>query len=302
MKKTLVAVVGPTAIGKTSLSIQLAKYYNTEILSTDSRQFYREMKIGTAVPSEDDLKSVPHHFIHHISIFQPWSVGDFEREALILLDNLFTKYDIVLATGGSGLYLKALTDGLDQFPETKTGIRERLTNTYEQGGIEVLQKDLEQFDPEYYQVVDLQNPHRIIRALEVFYSSGKPFSSYLNQPKKERSFRTVYLGLKADRDQLYKRIELRVDQMIEDGLVSEAKSLFEHKGLSALQTVGYQEIFRYLEGNWDLEKAIEEIKKNTRRYAKRQMTWLRKNKDIHWVDHDADLTTVADIIDGQFNK
>ena len=297
MKKTLVAVVGPTAIGKTSWSIELAKHYNTEIISTDSRQFYREMKIGTAVPTEDELKSVPHHFIQHLSIFQPWSVGDFEREALKLLDKSFANQDMILATGGSGLYLKALCEGLDEFPAIQSGIRESLNKRYEEGGLEWLQKELEEGDPEYYKIVDLQNPHRLIRALEVLYSSGKPFSSYLNQPKKERSFQTVYLGLKADREELYNRIELRVDQMIKKGLVTEAEKLLQHKELSALQTVGYQEIFQYLDGKWDLEKAVEEIKKNTRRYAKRQMTWFRKIKDILWIDYDEDLGRVIKKVD-----
>ena len=292
MERTLLAVVGPTAIGKTSCSIQLAKHYKTEIISTDSRQFYREMKIGTAVPSENELKSVPHHFIQHLSIFQPWSVGDFEREALKLLDKLFANHDLILATGGSGLYLKALCEGLDEFPAIQPGIREGLNKRYEAGGIEVLQKELEQGDPEYHKMVDLQNPHRLIRALEVLYNSGKPFSSYLHKPKKERSFRTVYLGLKADRAELYNRIELRVDQMINNGLVSEVEKLLEHKDLSALQTVGYQEIFQYLDGKWDLQKAVEEIKKNTRRYAKRQITWFRKIKEIHWIDYDEDMEKV----------
>ena len=298
MKKTLIAVVGPTAIGKTSWSIQLAKHYNSEIISTDSRQFYREMYIGTAVPTENELNSVPHHFVQHLSIFQPWSVGDFEREALKLLDTLFANNDMILATGGSGLYLKALCEGLDAFPVIQSGIRESLNKRYEEGGIELLQKELQQGDPEYYQLVDLQNPHRLIRALEVLYSSGKPFSSFLQQPKKERSFRTIYIGLKAERAELYKRIELRVDQMIEKGLVSEADRLLDYRDLSALQTVGYQELFQYLDGKWDLPTAIEEIKKNTRRYAKRQMTWFRKIKDIVWIEFDEDLGRVLKKIDG----
>ena len=302
MEKTLLAVVGPTAIGKTSWSLQLAKHYNTEILSTDSRQFYREMTIGTAAPTASELNSVPHHFIHHLSIFEPWSVGDFEREALGLLAKLFKKHNMVLAVGGSGLYLKALTEGLDDFPETKPGTREKLNKTYETEGIEALQQELLKYDPQYYNIVDTKNPHRLIRALEVYYSSGKPYSSYLNQEKKQRPFRTIYLGLNAERTQLYKRIEKRVDQMMERGLLSEVEKLYEHRNLSSLQTVGYQELFEYLDGNWDLQKAVEEIKKNTRRYAKRQMTWFRKNKEIIWIDYDEDLELVLKKIDGLLNN
>ena len=297
MEKTLLAVVGPTAIGKTSWSIQLAKYYNTEILSTDSRQFYREMNIGTAVPSTEELESVPHHFIQHLSIFQPWSVGDFEREAIRLLDKLFIGKDLVIATGGSGLYLKALTEGLDHFPPIQPGIRDQLNELFEEGGIEALQKALKKVDPDYHVMVDLQNPHRLIRALEVFQSSGKPFSSYLDRPKKQRPFRVIYLGLKAERPELYQRIEDRVDQMMETGLLSEAESLYEHRELSALQTVGYQELFDYIDGLWDLPKAIEEIKKNTRRYAKRQMTWFRKNADIKWIDFNDEKENVFKFVD-----
>ena len=297
MEKTLLAVVGPTAIGKTSWSIQLAKYYNTEILSTDSRQFYREMNIGTAVPSAEELESIPHHFIQHLSIFQPWSVGDFEREATSLLEKLFNEKDLVIATGGSGLYLKALTEGLDQFPPIQPGIRDQLNELFEEEGIEALQKALKKVDPDYHKMVDLQNPHRLIRALEVYQSSGRPFSSYLDRPKKQRPFRVIYLGLKAERPELYRRIEDRVDQMMETGLLSEAESLYEHRELSALQTVGYQELFDYLDGLWDLQKAIEEIKKNTRRYAKRQMTWFRKNADIKWIDFNDEKENVFKFVD-----
>ena len=297
MKKTLLAIVGPTAIGKTSWSIQLAKYYKTEILSTDSRQFYKEMKIGTAVPSAEELKSIPHHFIQHLSIFKPWSVGDFERAALNLLDKLFTKKDLVIATGGSGLYLKALAEGLDHFPPIQPGIRDKLNKQFEESGIEALQKSLKQADPGYYKVVDIHNPHRLIRALEVFYSSGIPYSSYLDQPKKQRPFRIIYLGLKAERPTLYERIENRVDKMMEDGLLSESQNLYEHRELSALQTVGYQELFKYNDGRWDLQTAIDEIKKNTRRYAKRQLTWFKKNTDIVWIDFDSDKEDVIKIID-----
>lgn len=297
MKKTLIAVVGPTAIGKTSWAIKLAKYYNTEVVSADSRQFYREMSIGTAVPDSEELKEVVHHFIQHISIHEPWSVGHFEREGIALLHNLFKNRDIVIAVGGSGLYLKALIEGLDHFPETEPTVRERLNEQLRQEGLTSVQERLKSVDPEYYEVVDLQNPHRIIRALEVYESSGKAYSAYLGQPREERHFSTIWLGLTAARSEVYQRIEDRVDKMMDNGLLEEAEKLVAYKELSALQTVGYQELFNYLEGNWSLEFAVSEIKKNSRRFAKRQMTWFRKNEDIIWVDYNQEFTDVVETLD-----
>lgn len=296
MRNVLIAIVGPTAIGKTSWAIQLAKEFRTEIISTDSRQFYKEMKIGTAVPSKDELAAVKHYFIQHRSVLEPWSVGDFERAATDLLDSLFINKSVIVAVGGSGLYIKALTEGLDKFPDVEPGLRERLNESYNALGLEFLQKELKKVDPEYFAMVDLQNPHRIIRALEVFHSSGVPFSKYLNHPKPPRPYHTLYIGIKADRSLIYERIEKRVDRMIENGLVDEAKKLIEFKELSPMQTVGYQELFKYFEGKWDLTKAVEEIKKNSRRYAKRQMTWFKKIQDIIWIDHDEDFQTVVEQI------
>lgn len=292
MEKTLLAVVGPTAIGKTSLAIALAKHFKTEIISADSRQFYKEMSIGTAVPQQDELAEVPHHFIQHISVKDAWSVGDFEKAAIQKIQLLFNKKDIVVAVGGSGLYIQALTEGLDQFPDVDPTIREELNALFAEKGIAYLQDRLKELDPGYYKVVDLQNPHRLIRALEVSIGSGRPYSSYLQKPRKARSFRTIYLGLTADRAVLYSRIEDRVDQMIEDGLVEEARSLLRHKQLVPLQTVGYKELFEYFEGERNLSEAINEIKKNTRRFAKRQLSWFRRNKDIHWFDYDRPIVDI----------
>lgn len=293
MDKTLIAVVGPTAIGKTSLAIALAKQFETEIISADSRQFYKEMCIGTAVPSKAELAKAKHHFIQHISVKDPWSVGDFEKAAIQLLDDLFKEKDIVIAVGGSGLYIRALAEGLDHFPEVDPAIREELNKEFTARGIDYLQSRLKELDPEYYKQVDLQNPHRIIRALEVSIGSRQAYSSYLNKPKALRSFRTIYLGLTAERGILYQRIEARVDQMMRNGLLEEARTLRSYKQLGPLQTVGYKEIFEYFDAEMELDEAVLEIKKNTRRFAKRQLTWFRKNQDIHWFDFD---TPLADII------
>lgn len=287
----LICVIGPTAIGKTSLAIALAKGLNTEILSADSRQFYKEMSIGTAVPSEDELAVVPHHFIQNKSIFDDYSVGDFEKEALSFLNDMFfpqdseKAYNSFVMVGGSGLYVDAIIKGLDYFPEIRPGIREDLNMLLKEKGIEYLQEKLEQADPDYYSKVDKENPHRLIRALEVFISSGKPYSSFLNQKSAKRNFNTILIGLKADREVIYDRINRRVDLMMESGLLEEAKTLHKYKNWNALQTVGYKEIFDFLEGKSSKEEAVEEIKKNTRRFAKRQLTWYRKNPDVNWFDY-----------------
>lgn len=296
MQKTLLSIVGPTAIGKTAKAIVLAQHFGTEIVSSDSRQIYKEMEIGTAVPSPDELASVKHHFIQHKSIFDSYSVGDFERDALQLLDLLFRNKDVVVMAGGSGLYNDAVTKGLDNFPSIDPNIRKQLNATFKKNGIQVLQKELQKRDASYYNQVDLENPHRLIRALEVCRGTGKPYSSYLSKPKNPRSFRTVTVGLEAERQLIYDRINSRVDQMFADGLVDEAQALNEHKALNALQTVGYKELFNYFKGDWTLEFAISEIKKNTRRFAKRQMTWWRKNQDILWIPHDisdGDFVTIV---------
>ena len=295
-KKVLLAVVGPTAIGKTALGIQLAKHFDTEILSADSRQFFKEMEIGTAVPSQEELAQVPHHFIQHKSIFEPYSVGDFEKEAMGLLDGLFQQKDTVVMVGGSGLYVDAVVHGLDEFPEVNPNIRAALNQKPEKNGLSSLQEELKLKDPSYYKIVDLENPHRLIRALEVCRASGQPFSSFLNRPKPKRPFKTLYVGLEAPREVIYERINQRVDLMMQAGLLEEAERLYPHKTLNALQTVGYKELFEYLDGHCTLEFAVSEIKKNTRRFAKRQLTWLRKNKDILWIPYNGEAEKVLQII------
>lgn len=286
-EKTLICIVGPTAIGKTTLSIEIAKAFNTEIISADSRQFYREMSIGTAVPSEAELGTVTHHFIQSKSIFDPYSVGDFEREALEALEKLFKQNSYMVLVGGSGLYVDAVTKGLDRFPEVPEMVREQLREEFDEKGIEILQQELKTRDPQYYKRVDLMNPHRVIRALEVCRFSNKPYSSFLNDNNSDRGFKTLFIGLTADRELVYDRINLRVDQMLEEGLVEEARKLYGHSNLNALQTVGYRELFAYFDGDLSLEEAAEEIKKNSRRFAKRQYTWFRKNEDIHWFEYDS---------------
>ncbi|MEX0361818.1 MAG: tRNA (adenosine(37)-N6)-dimethylallyltransferase MiaA [Allomuricauda sp.] len=291
--KTLIAVVGPTAIGKTALGIHLAQHFNTEILSADSRQFFKEMRIGTAVPSKAELNTIPHHFIQHKSINEPYSVGDFERDALTKLEELFQSKDVAVMVGGSGLYVDAVVQGLDEFPKVDPSIRDFLNKKLETEGLEALQFELKSKDVKYYQMVDLDNPHRLIRALEVCIASGKPYSSFLKQKKDIRPFQTLYMGIQADRDVIYNRINERVDIMMEHGLLEEAKTLYPHKHLNALQTVGYRELFEYFDGEVDLDFAISEIKKNTRRFAKRQLTWLRKNENILWVDFDTDIKEIS---------
>ncbi|MAO09565.1 MAG: tRNA (adenosine(37)-N6)-dimethylallyltransferase MiaA [Flavobacteriaceae bacterium] len=292
-KATLICVVGPTAIGKTKLAIELAQAFNTQIISADSRQFFKEMSIGTAVPSAKELAAAPHHFIQNKTIFEPYSVGDFETEAIQLLDKLFTENDVVIMVGGSGLYVDAVTKGLNDFPKISKQTREELNSELDEKGLESLQKELKDKDPLYFSKVDIQNPHRIIRALEVIRTSGKPYSSFLNQKKKERTFKTIYVGLTAERQIIYDRINKRVDIMMEAGLFKEVAELVPHKNLNALQTVGYRELFDHLDGNSTLEEAVSEIKKNTRRFAKRQNTWFKKNESILWFDY---ATATSEII------
>lgn len=295
-KPLLICIVGPTAIGKTALSIKIAQAFSSEIISADSRQFYKEMTIGTAVPTSEELVAAPHHFIQDRSIFEDYSVGDFERDALKKLDDLFQKNNTVVMVGGSGLYVDAVTKGLDTFPEIPSEVRETLNKRFESEGIEVLQKLLKEIDPEYYKKVDLQNQHRIIRALEVYESTGQAYSTFLNKEKPARKFDTLYIGLTADREIIYNRINLRVDIMMLEGLLDEAKNLYPNKSLNALQTVGYRELFRYFDGDFTKEFAVEEIKKNTRRFAKRQGTWFRKNSKIKWFEYDEDYSDIIGYI------
>ncbi|MBM1107488.1 tRNA (adenosine(37)-N6)-dimethylallyltransferase MiaA [Aurantibacter crassamenti] len=290
--KTLIVVVGQTAIGKTKLAIALAQYFKTEILSADSRQFYKEMTIGTAVPSSEELAAAPHHFIQHKSIFENYSVGDFEKEALGCLEQLFKIKDTIVLVGGSGLYIDAITKGLDDFPTVATEIRDQLNSRLKNKGIEALQDELKQKDPVHYNTIDLNNPHRLIRALEICIGTGQPYSSFLNRKKKARPFNTITIGLKADREVVYERINQRVDIMMKEGLLNECKTLHKNKNLNALQTVGYKELFKFLDDKWELDFAVSEIKKNTRRFAKRQMTWFKKNEDTLWIDYQYEINEV----------
>jgi len=295
--KTLISIVGPTAIGKTRVSIEVAKALETEIISCDSRQFYKEMCIGTAVPEKEELNAVKHHFIQQLSIFDTYSVGQYETEALELIEKKFRTHQTLLLTGGSGLYQKAVLEGLDDFPKVKASIRENLNRTLKARGLKPLQLQLKELDPDYYKKIDLQNPHRLIRALEICLGTGKPFSFFLDQKQpKPRAFKTLKIGLTAERLLIYKRIEKRVDMMFDRGLVEEAKALEPYRHLNALQTVGYKEIFAYFDGKISLDEAKAEIKKNTRRYAKRQLTWYRKQNDIKWFEYDTALEHILKYI------
>ncbi|TSE09525.1 tRNA (adenosine(37)-N6)-dimethylallyltransferase MiaA [Aquimarina algiphila] len=296
MNKNLIVIVGPTAIGKTSLSIQLAQHFDCEIVSADSRQFYKEMSIGTAAPTLDELKQAKHHFIQHRSIQDNYSVGDYEKDALNTLERLFKKNNYVILIGGSGLYIDAITKGLDHFPEVDEQIRKDLQDKYNTKGIEYLQQQLKALDPIYHEKVDLQNTHRVMRALEVCIESGMPYSSFLNKPKKKRPFSITKIGVTAEREVIYDRINQRVDLMVNDGLIKEAKDLHPYKSLNALNTVGYKEIFKHLDGEWDLDFALSEIKKNTRRFAKRQLTWFKKDLEIKWFTYKEDYKSIISYI------
>jgi len=292
MGNYLISVVGPTAIGKTALSIKLAQHFKTEILSADSRQFYKEMSIGTAAPSQEELNSVKHHFIHHKSIQENYNVGSFEKDALKTLNNLFKSHNIVVMVGGSGLYLDAITNGLDDFPEVERTIRKQLNDDLKIKGISYLQEKLKSLDQKSYNTIAIDNPHRVIRALEICIGTGKPYSSFLNKNKEKRPFKTLSIGLTADRDIIYNRINQRVDMMIQDGLLEEAKDLYSYKSLNALNTVGYKELFHFFDGSWTLDFAISEIKKNSRRFAKRQLTWFRKDQNVLWFNYESSIEEI----------
>lgn len=297
--KLLISIVGPTAIGKTTLSIKLAQHFNTSIISCDSRQFYKEMQIGTAAPTTDELNAVKHYFIHNKSITNNYTVGQFELEAMDILNQLFLNNDIVIMVGGSGLYANAVIEGLDEFPDINKEVRENLNVDLKNNGLKSLQEKLKSLDPKSYKTIALDNPHRVIRALEVCLGTGLPYSSFLNKEKKERNFNVLTIGLEAERALIYERINLRVDQMIEEGLLNEVQELRPFKNLNALNTVGYKEIFKYYEGEWTLDHAISEIKKNTRRFAKRQLTWFRKNKKTLWFKYNTPVEEIIKVIENK---
>lgn len=283
-KKILITVVGPTAIGKTALAIEIANKYNTEIISADSRQFFKEMSIGTAKPSAYELNQVKHHFINSNSVKDEVSVGSFEKEAIATIENLFLTHDVLVMVGGSGLYINAVLYGFDDIPDADTELREQLNLQFQEKGISNLQEMLKVLDPVYYAQVDIHNQQRIIRGLEVCISTGKPFSSFRNTELKQRSFENIIIGLNIDREKLYHRINHRVDEMMKDGLLEEVKSLSEYKSLNALKTVGYTELFNHLDGDITLEAAVDKIKLNTRHFAKRQVTWFKRYPEIHWFE------------------
>jgi tRNA dimethylallyltransferase len=276
--KYLIVIAGPTAVGKTKLAIELAKHFQSVILSADSRQFYQEMTIGTAKPSEDELNEVKHYFINNKHINELFGAGHFEKEAIGLLDELFKEHDIVFLVGGSGLYINAVLNGVDEFEEVPIEVREKLNSEFAEQGLETLQEELKQRDLTYYNTVDINNAQRVIRALEVCRHTGKPYSSFLNQHQTLRNFTPIKLSIQTDREKLYQRINDRVDQMMQQGLLNEVKNLLPYKHVNALKTVGYKELFDHLDGKCTIAEAIDKIKQHTRNYAKRQITWF-KNQD-----------------------
>ncbi|MEY4011091.1 MAG: tRNA delta(2)-isopentenylpyrophosphate transferase [Bacteroidota bacterium] len=300
--KYLITIIGPTAIGKTSLSIALAQHFGCAIISCDSRQFFKEMRIGTAVPSSDELAAAPHHFIQNKSIFENYTVGDFEKEAIVKLNELYQSNDFVILVGGSGLYVDAILKGFDAFPDIDAVVREEVTANYEKYGISYLQEQLELLDSNYFQKISLenpqtlQNPQRMMRFVEVCIGTEKPYSSFLNQTKNNRNFTPIVIGLEAERTVMYERINQRVDIMLNEGLLAEAEQLYPHKELNALQTVGYRELFSYFDGDSTLDFAIEEIKKNTRRFSKRQLTWFKRTENAKWFDYLTDRNEIIAFI------
>ncbi|MCF0058921.1 tRNA (adenosine(37)-N6)-dimethylallyltransferase MiaA [Dyadobacter sp. CY356] len=280
--KYLIIIAGPTAVGKTELAIRLARTLNTEIISADSRQIFRELSIGTAKPSEEELKEIPHHFINSHSIAEQYSAGDFERDALILLDRLFQDHDFVVMTGGSGLYIKAVSEGLDALPAPKAGLREMLTDRLSNEGLEKLQEEVRNLDPDFAATKEILNPQRVVRALEVFYTTGIPISRFQQKNLISRPFKQILIALDRDRAELYHRIDSRMDQMLAQGLVDEAKSVIEYRTSHALQTVGYKEVYGCLDGLYNEKEMERLLKQNSRRYAKRQLTWFRHQGDFKW--------------------
>jgi tRNA dimethylallyltransferase len=287
MENILIVLLGPTGVGKTDISIEIARHFGCEIISADSRQFFREMKTGTAVPSNEQLSEIRHHFIGFLSVKEYYSSSLFERDVIRILPDLFSKNRIVLMTGGSGMYIDAVCEGIDDIPDIEPVIRDKIIRKFKEEGIEGLRIALKLLDPQHYEKVDLKNPKRIIRALEICETTGRPYSSFLKKEKRERDFEILKIGLERTREDLYRRINLRVDDMIRNGLEDEARSLFEFRDLNALNSVGYREFFDFFEEGITREKAIELIKRNTRRYAKRQITWWGKDKDIRWFQAEA---------------
>lgn len=279
---TLIVLIGPTGVGKTELSLRMAEHFHTHIISSDSRQLYADLKIGTAAPTAEQLQRVPHHFVGTLQLTDYYSAAQYESEVLAVLDDLFQQHKTVLLTGGSMMYVDAICKGIDDIPTVDAETRALMLQRYEEEGLERMCAELKLLDPEYYKIVDLKNPKRVIHALEICYMTGKTYTSFRTQQKKARPFRIVKIGLTRDRDELYERINRRVDLMIEEGLVEEAKAVYPYRHLNSLNTVGYKEIFKYLDGEWELPFAIEKIKQNSRIYSRKQMTWFKRDHEIQW--------------------
>ena len=282
--KKLISIIGTTGIGKTKLAIELAKHFGTEIISCDSRQFFNEMKIGTATPSNEELAEVPHHFIGNLSVEDYYSIGQFEKEAIAKIEELFKHHEVVILVGGSMMYEKAVIEGLNDLPEANEENQQKLENIFHEEGIESLQKILADLDPEYFNTVDKDNPRRLFRAIDIIWQTGKTYTENISEQVKKRDFEVVRIGIEAPREIIYERINQRVDKMLAEGLVDEVQSLLPFRNHLSLRTVGYSELFRFFDGDWTVDFAVEEIKKNSRRFAKRQLTWYRKETDIHWVN------------------
>lgn len=292
---TLIVLIGPTGVGKTELSLRLAEHFHTSIVSADSRQLYADLKIGTAAPTSEQLNRVPHYLVGTLKLTDYYSAARYEEEALSTLDNLFRQHDTVILTGGSMMYIDAICKGIDDIPTVDTETRELMLQRYETEGLEKLCAELKLLDPEYYKIVDLKNPKRVIHALEICYMTGKTYTSFRTQQKKQRPFRIIKIGLTRDRAELYDRINRRVDIMIEEGLLEEARSVYPYRTLNSLNTVGYKEMFNYLDGTWELPFAIEKIKQNSRIYSRKQMTWFKRDKEIQWF-HPEQETEILDYI------
>lgn len=287
-KNTLIVLIGPTGVGKTDLSINIAEKYNSPIISADSRQLYSELKIGTAAPSEEYLKRIKHYFVGTLKLTDYYSAAQYESDVMKLLDKLFKTHDTILLTGGSMMYIDAICKGIDDIPTVDNETREMMMEKYENEGLEKLCAELKLLDPEYYSIVDLKNPKRVIHALEICYMTGKTYTSFRTGNKKQRPFNIIKIGLCRDRNELYERINKRVDIMINDGLIDEVKSVYQYKNLNSLNTVGYKEIIQYLDGNWTLEFAIDKIKQNSRIYSRKQMTWFKRDSEINWFHPDSE--------------
>jgi len=300
--KRLISIIGTTGIGKTRLAIDLAKHLDTEIISCDSRQFYKEMKIGTAMPTDEELAEAKHHFVANLSVNDYYSIGQYEVDALKKLDEIFSQKDVAIMVGGSGMYEKAVVEGMNDLPEADAENQQKLLSIWENVGIEALQKLLEELDPNYFSIVDKDNPRRLLRAIDIIWQTGKTYTENLSAPKDKRNFKTIRIGIDAPREVIYERINLRVDKMIEKGLLEEVRGLIADRDRVALQTVGYSELFRYFDGEWDLDFAIEEIKKNSRRYAKRQITWNKKLDNVNWVNYDNSLQEALSLLEKLSNS